>query len=177
MKRMMKSNWQLIVLIIAFSSVSVRGDTFVKGLGVSFGSPALVGWRFYAQEQPLSPWALQLEYSRQKIEKNRGQGFLSFVRCDVQRQLSLWQGLQPFAFGGGTYFEGFTHESEPRARVFAIQAGMGINLPLSERWSLSGEIGGLVPTHSVSGWEYWVGIINLGLRWSWGPETSSTKID
>lgn len=170
----MKSRLLALIAILT-TTLSAKAE-LEKGLGFSFGSPALLGARVFWRA-PESPWSQQLELSKQVLKHNRSNGELTMVRFDVQYQLSQWSKVQSFAFSGASYFDGFFNSASARTSLLAIDAGVGFSAPIGSRWAMSGEFGFTLPTKGDPGFVYYGLISNLGLRWyfssSKASETSS----
>ena len=134
------------------------------GVGVSFGSPALVGLRG-SLERSESPWGFQFEYSSHILEHNRSDGKMTSARFDAQRAFSEWENLQPFGFLGLTYFNGYLNKYAEPIALLAFDGGLGLRLPISSRWSLGGELGVTLPTEAPPGVGPFGLIFNLSVRW------------
>lgn len=154
-------------LLIFFFGLKVFAAVEGLGIGVSFGSPALLGVRGTYQFAHL-PWTLQGEYSGQVLHRNRGNGFLNSYRLDLQVECLGYEPFRPFYFAGADYFSGYSNAWSPTVHVVMLDAGLGLKVPIKQHWSMNAEIGGMVPTKAVDGFAF-VGIVaNLAVHWYWG---------
>jgi hypothetical protein len=142
-------------------------DGATKTIGFSFGSPALVGLRGTYQSFD-SPWTIQGEYSNQVLEHNRSNGRLNTLRLDLQFAVDpWWETITPFYFVGGNYLNGYLNRESERFKVLFLELGSGLRMPVTDRWSVTSELGVSLPTQGAKGFQFMGVIINFGLRWSW----------
>lgn len=144
-------------------------------VGFAFGSPALVGWRGTLQEEN-SPWTFQGEFSSLILDHNRSDGRLTTLRLDAQWEFTDWDAIKPYCFSGAHYFTGYLNDSSPTVSLPALGFGLGVVIPVHEKWSMTGELGAVIPTQALHGFEFFGLIINLGIRWRWlNPQEKSSN--
>ncbi len=141
-------------------------------VGLAFGSPALIALRGTLQEDN-SPWTFQGEFSSVTLEHNRSNGKLSTMSFDAQWEITDWDSIKPFCFSGIDYFTGYLNDATPTVSLIALGLGFGTVMPFKEAWSMTGELGTLIPTQGVHGFEFMGLIINLGIRWTWYRPTNN----
>jgi hypothetical protein len=160
-------NLSLLLTILFYAVLSpVSGKAATQSVGFSFGSPALLAVRGLHRAEPESPWVFQLEYSHQVLENNRTNGQTTLWRLDAQWEFYDWEGIKPFAFVGGDHLSGYLNKNASTFSLWAYDFGLGFQTPVTERLSLSGEAGLMVPLQGVHGFEFMGLIFNLGIRWS-----------
>jgi len=164
--RMRNKQYWFLNLVLIFSGSLSFGESF---LGVSFGSPTLVGIRG-AYHWNETPWSLQAEYSKQTLHRNRSNGLLSILRLDAQWEyLDIENGIVPFYFAGFDHFSGYPNKTSNSISLLACEFGGGLKLEISERWKFTSEFGFIIPTQFVKGFEVMGLAINLSILFRVGP--------
>jgi len=155
----------LIIVALTFSALLSRGESL---LGVSFGSPTLVGLRgVYIVKD--SPWSVQGEYSRQVLFRNRSNGLLKIIRLDAQWVLIDSEGIVPFYFIGFDHFSGYVEKDSKSMSLLASEFGTGVKLEISESIILTSELGIIVPNQAVKGFENVGLVLNISLLFRMSP--------
>lgn len=153
----------LFFLCLCMSSQSEASSL----LGVSFGSPTLVGVRG-AYHWDESPWAVQTEYSRQVLYRNRTNGLLKVLRLNAQWEYLDSEGIVPFYFVGLDHFSGYFNQETSSISLVASEVGTGLRLEITERLLMTSELGLIVPLQAVKGFEHVGLVINLALMFRFG---------
>lgn len=155
---------KIFVVLVIF--ISFETQCKINQVGISFGAPSLLGLRELYHDE-LSQWTYQLEYSKQVLFRNRGNGLIQTLRFDTQFSFLNWYTMQPFLFTGFNYLNGYLNRNSPTINLYAWEFGSGLRLPITEKIQMGGEIGGSLPINGVAGFEYLGIIVNLSLLWSW----------
>ncbi len=136
-------------------------------LGVSFGSPTLVGARG-AYHWDESPWTVQTEYSRQVLYRNRTNGLLKVLRLNAQWEYLDSEGIVPFYFAGLDHFSGYFNQETSPISLVASELGTGLKLEITDRLLMTSELGLIVPLQAAKGFEHVGLVINLAIMFRFG---------